>query len=269
MPPSPSDPSARLDDARLVAALARALPALELLEADLEFDGATIDRVGVDRTGRVWLAVRGDRGEAGVLEAAVDARALWDTLRAWLAQRHPGRVEAGASVSVVVVGGDVGARLARRLEAVATDCWRIDLRRVRSGGREHDLAQLESISGRAAGAGLAALPEVTRTRVALLARRLERIDERLETTEGPHERTWSLDGLPLARLWVRDGVAFAAVHEQEAHPLDGDAALERLVERCVEEYLGRAPAGGEVPGEELGEHELRPQPRRGTLPLIP
>ena len=61
----------------------------------------------------------------------------------------------------------------------------------------------------------------------------------------------------------------AAVHEQEAHPLDGDAALERLVERCVEEYLGRTPAGGEVPGEELGEHELRPQPRRGTLPLIP
>mgnify|MGYP003333555535 CR=1 FL=1 len=118
-------------------------------------------------------------------------------------------------------------------------------------------------------AEIVALPEAMRTRIALLARRLERIDERLETTEGPHERTWSLDGLPLARLWVRDGVAFAAVHEQEAHPLDGDAALERLVERCVEEYLGRTPAGGEGPGEELGEHELRPQPRRGTLPLIP
>lgn len=264
-----STPSSGLDDVRLVAALQRALPALDLLEADLEFDGATFDRVGVDRTGRVWLAVRGDRGEAGVLEAAVDARALWGTLRAWLAQRHPGRVEAGASASVVVVGGDVGARLARRLEAVATDCWRIDLRQVRSGGREHDLAQLESISGRAAGAGLAALPEGARSRVTTLARRLERLDERLETTEGPHERTWSLDGLPLARLWVRDGMAFVSVHDEEPQPLDGEQALERLVERCVEEYLGRAGAAEETPGEELGDHELQPQPRRGTLPLIP
>ena len=41
---------------------------------------------------------------------------------------------------------------------------------------------------------------------------------------------------------MRDGMAFVSVHDEEPQPLDEEQALEQLVERCVEEYLGRAGA---------------------------
>ncbi|MBL6720892.1 MAG: hypothetical protein ISQ08_05720 [Planctomycetes bacterium] len=261
MSPQPSD---LLTDADLGSALHQALPDLALLERDLEFDGARFDLACADRTGRAWLVVQAARGDAAVLEAAVDAHALGARLVAWLEERHPGRIDRQVSPSLAAVGWPPSGVLTRRLEAVQADCWWVGLRTVRAGGREQRMASLEPVGARARSQGLGGLADLERLRLDALTQRLRRIDERLELSDGPHGRAWSLGGRTLVTAWVRDGVPLAAVGDERPVALDHDGALEALLDRCVEEYLQQAPEEGDLP-----QHELRPQPRRGGVPMIP
>ena len=260
----PSSPRDLLTDADLGSALRQALPDLALLEQDLEFDGACFDRACADRTGRLWLVTQSARGDAAVLEAAVDAHALGARLMAWLEERHPGRIDRLVAPSLAAVGPPPSELLRRRLEAVQADCWWVGLRTVRSGGREQRIASLEPVGSGAQAQGLGGLAEPERRRVEALTQRLRRIDGSLELSEGPHGRAWELGGRTLVTAWVRDGVPLAAVGDERPVALVDDGALEALLDRCAEEYLQQAPDEGELP-----QHELRPQPRRGGVPMIP
>ena len=184
---APPPPSSGLDDVRLVAALQRAASARSA-RGRPRVRGATFDRV-VDRTGRVWLAV-----------AATEVRRACSRRRSAPPSGAPERgwrrgTRAG-SRRERVPRSSWSAATSARASLVAWRPWpRMLAHRsaVRSGGREHDLAQLESISGRAAGAGLAALPEGARSRVTTWLA-ASSVSTSAWDTEGPHERTWSLDG---------------------------------------------------------------------------
>lgn len=242
----------------LEAGLQEILPGLEVLDRDVAFDeGGRADLAAVDGAGRLVLVLLAQDAERTPLEA-LDALSFARRHADLLAHHfRRGRVASELEPRVLVVAPAADERLTLRLAPLlgaGLELFGVRTLSSRGGERSYlvPLAppRADAVEGRAGGeeAFLAALPRDVAPFARQVLARVERLDDELSATIVRDSAVWRFRGEILVRVErAGDRLRASVSPHQERLPLDGEEALETLLETALERLVGLLGRGGSGP----------------------
>lgn len=257
-------------DGELLRALEEGLedvfPGLEILDRDLVLDeGGRADLAALEPSGRLVLVLVAedlDRTPLEALDALSFARRHGALFARHFRRQAGQRLESELAPRLVVVTPTTDERLTQRL-APLFDCG-LELYGVRTlasrAGERSYLVPLSVQAGDAVDrarsgrdAFLEALPAdlVPFARAAIT--RIERLDDELEPAFGRETASWRLHGEVLVRIERAGSLLRASVSpHDERLLLEGDEALETLLESALERLMAILERSGGAPGPGTG-----------------
>lgn len=221
------------------------LPGLEIVDRHLELGGARpVDLLGVDGAGRPILIVFSDGVSGDAALSALEAVAFARN-HAELIARHAGSLRKGAAAAsarvplAVLIAEAFSPRLVEQLAVVsARELALFEVTMLKGESRSSvgfravasrpSLASLE----RTLEQFLAALPPEERSLADLLARRLARLDERIELSCGEDSILWRLGEREVCRL-DRAAAGWLAWVDADSFPIQARSDFTPLLDRVV------------------------------------